>query len=567
MAYVVLARKYRPQAFEDVVAQDHVTRTLRHAVVNGRIGSGYLFCGPRGTGKTTVARILAKAVNCANGPTDKPCGVCSSCLEITSGSSLDVLEIDAASNTGVDDVRQLRENIRYLPTGGKKRIYIIDEVHRLSGSAFDALLKTLEEPPPHVIFVFATTEPLKVPDTILSRTQRFDFRRVSVEDLMAHLRKIATSEGLTIDDAALLLLARKADGSVRDSLSLLDQIAAYAGETIGEQDVVKSLGLVDRTFLMDYTAAVAAADRKQVLRLTRSLFENGIDAADFTAELLDHLRTLLIIRTDSDAVSTLSCGAEELAELQKQAQFFEVGDILRLMKILVDLNGDLKSGLDERLLLEVAGVKMAELESTVRLEDILARLNAGESVQLPQPASSKPDQMRGSDFFPPTPPGKAAAPTVAKTVVEPTGLAANLQYAGRNLNLPQVQAGWDSFLALLKQSNPMLASQLRMGEVRAVQDNQIQVMFYSSGEASRQLVLKPESQSIIVRALRDHFRALVTIRFDIDQTKDHPAQAVEKVGQNRIDPRKLVEQSPRLKFLVDKVDGEIIGIKKLPSQE
>lgn len=563
MAYVVFARKYRPQTFEDVVAQDHVTRTLRHAVVNSRIGSGYLFCGPRGTGKTTVARILAKAVNCINGPTDKPCGICSSCLEITSGSSLDVLEIDAASNTGVDDIRQLRENIRYLPTGGKKRIYIIDEVHRLSGSAFDALLKTLEEPPPHVIFVFATTEPLKVPETILSRTQRFDFRRVSVEDLAAHLRKIATSENLTIDDAALQLLARKADGSVRDSLSLLDQIAAYAGETITEQDAVRSLGLVDRPFLLEYTAAIAAADRKQVLRLTRSLFEGGIDVADFAAELLDHLRTLLIIRTDPEAISTLSYGPEELDDLQKQGQFFEVGDILRLMKILVDLHGDLRSGLDERLLLEVAGVKMAELESTIRLEDILVRLNAGESVQLPQAGSGKPDQSRGPDFFPATPLRKAAVLAAAKAPVEPTGSGAALQYSGRNLNIPQVQAGWDNFLALLKQSYPMLASQLRMGELRSVNENQIQVVFFSSGEASRQLVQKPENQSIIVRALRDHFHALVTIKFDTDQGHEHPERASDKPNQNRIDPRKLLEASPRLKYLVDKVDGEIIGIKKL----
>jgi DNA polymerase-3 subunit gamma/tau len=562
MAYVVFARKYRPQTFDDVVAQEHVTRTLRHAVLNNRIGSGYLFCGPRGTGKTTVARILAKAVNCVNSPTDTPCGICPSCQSITSGSSLDVLEIDAASNTGVDDVRQLRENTRYLATGGKKRIYIIDEVHRLSGSAFDALLKTLEEPPSHVIFVFATTEPLKVPDTILSRTQRFDFRRVSVEDLAGHLRKIAQSEKLTIDDPALFLLARKADGSVRDSLSLLDQIAAYAGDTITEQDVVKSLGLVDRPFLFEFTSAIAASDRRQVLRLTRKLFESGIDVADFSTELLDHLRTLLILRTDPEAIETLSFGAEELAEYRKQADFFPTGDILRLMKVLVDLHTDLKSGVDERLLLEVAGVKMAELESTIKFEEVLARLNAGESLGPVASATKTAESPRGPDFFQPSPLKRAAVP--GPKAAEPIPTPENaLQYTSRAVNLPQVQAGWDSFLALLRQSYPMLASQLRMAELRGVTDNQLLLVFYASGDASRQLVQKQENQAVILKALRDHFRSNVTVKFDIDSTREHPSLAEERNAGAKIDPKKLIESSPRLKYVVDKVDGEIIGLKKI----
>jgi len=218
MVYQVFARKYRPPTFEDVVAQTHVTRTLQNAIRNNRVGSGYLFCGPRGTGKTTTARLLAKALNCVNGPTPTPCGECPACHDITAGSSLDVLEIDAASNTGVDDMRALRERINLTPAGGKKKIYIIDEVHRLSGAAFDALLKTLEEPPEHVVFIFATTEPIKVPETILSRTQRFDFKRVSTSDLAGHMKNIAGRENIAIEDAALALLARRGDGSVRDSL-------------------------------------------------------------------------------------------------------------------------------------------------------------------------------------------------------------------------------------------------------------------------------------------------------------------------------------------------------------
>jgi DNA polymerase-3 subunit gamma/tau len=372
MSYVVFARKYRPQTFEDIVAQEHVTRTLRNSIKNERVGQGYLFCGPRGTGKTTIARILAKAINCVNGPAEIPCNECSTCKEITSGNSLDVLEIDAASNTGVDDIRTLRENVRYLPTSGKKRIYIIDEVHRLSASAFDALLKTLEEPPEHVMFIFATTEPLKVPETILSRTQRFDFKLISIKDLTAHLKKVAYSEKLKISDTALRLVARKGNGSVRDSLSLLDQIAAYATDSITDEIVIEALGLVDKKLLLDFTKAVAAKDKTTILNLIKSVKDGGVDSKDFIGELLEHYRNLLILATDKNSAQLLYINEEELEEFIIQADYFSIGDLLRIMKIATDIHNDLKySGLDEQLLLEVGGIKMAEMEATVKFEDVL----------------------------------------------------------------------------------------------------------------------------------------------------------------------------------------------------
>ena len=374
MSYQVLARKYRPQQFADVVAQEHVTRTLTNALNSERISSGYLFTGPRGTGKTTVARILAKALNCVEGPTATPCDKCQSCKEIMTGSSLDVLEIDAASNTGVDDIRTLRENVRYLPTSGKKRIYIIDEVHRLSGSAFDALLKTLEEPPPHVVFLFATTEPHKVPETNRSRTQRYDFHRVGKNDLSEHLKKIAEGEDIIIDDDALFMLARKADGSVRDGMSLLDQLSAFAGDRITAAEVAEALGLIDRRFFVEYVEAVAANDPAAGLEKVRQFVESGADITEFCSGLAEHLRNLLILKNTVEPEKILELSESEIEDLTKQKEYFSTGDLLRMIKTITDMTLDIKSGLDSRLLFEVTTLKLASMEGTVSFEEILAHL-------------------------------------------------------------------------------------------------------------------------------------------------------------------------------------------------
>ena len=554
MSYVVFARKYRPQTFEDVVAQEHVTRTLRNALTNDRIASGYLFCGPRGTGKTTVARILAKAVNCQNGPTPTPCGECPACQEITSGASLDVLEVDAASNTGVDDIRALRENVRYLPTRGKKRIYIIDEVHRLSGSAFDALLKTLEEPPAHVMFIFATTEPLKVPETILSRTQRYDFRRVSVSDLAAHLKNIAQKENLKIDDEALALIARKAEGGVRDALSLLDQIAAFCGDTISANDVVNALRLVDRQLLVAFVDAIAASERAKTLELIRQVVDSGVDPADFVAELIEHLRVLMIIRSTPGAETLVQLSTSEFAEFKTQSENFELGDLLRLLRMAGDIVTDLKSGLDHRLVLDVAAVKMAEMESTVRLEDVIALIRSGNIQVAPTAGSGEPSlfgnstQKKNDSFQPGRPSANQPAP-------EPLAPL-------RTINFAQVKAGWENYLVHLRSQSQMLASQVKMAELRGMNDNQIQLVFLKSGEVSRQLVGKPDNMNLILTTLREHFRAGLTVRFDVDMEKDYarPEQATNTVSST--DARQLVDRSPRLKRLMDLVDGEIIGVKK-----
>ncbi|MEW5994941.1 MAG: DNA polymerase III subunit gamma/tau, partial [Candidatus Zixiibacteriota bacterium] len=461
-----------------------------------------------------------------------------------------VLEIDAASNTGVDDVRTLRENVRYLPTGGKKRIYIIDEVHRLSGAAFDALLKTLEEPPPHVIFVLATTEPLKVPETILSRTQRFDFKRVSANDLVEHLRRVAESEKLNVEEAALQVLARKADGSVRDSLSLLDQVAAFAGEKIERQNVIDALGLIDRQMLFEYTEAGAARDSKQVLLLSGRILEAGVDVADFVQELLEHFRILMVLAVDEGSTDLLRLVPDELELYARQAENFSVGDLVRMMKIVGDLNLDLKQGLDERLLLELTGIKLAQMEGTIRFEDVIQRLQ-----------ELQPEAV-GNDLF-----GRSKKKSERLTLARPSGQATEsvepVPAAARPVNMAMLKAGWEIFLGFLRQRSQMLASQLAMVELQKVSDNELHLEFGPAGTAALQLVDKTENRRVVEQALREHFRANLRVIYSINRDREAPPVPASNNFNNHIDAAKLLENSPRLRMLVEKVDGKIVGVKKL----
>jgi len=295
--YEVLARKYRPQTFSELTGQEHVSRTLQNAIDSGRIAHAFLFSGARGVGKTSTARILAKTLNCERGVSHEPCNVCPLCIEITKGTSTDVFEIDGASNTGVDDIRELRDNAKYLPSHSRFKIFIIDEVHMLSTNAFNALLKTLEEPPEHVKFIFATTEPHKLPITILSRCQRFDFKRVSLAKIIARLRYIADAEGITVNDSALALIARKGDGSMRDSLTAFDQVLACCGSNVTDEDVITLIGAVDRRLLADISAAIFNNDTQGVLAGVKQVDEVGYHLRQFCQELIEHFRYLLVIRS------------------------------------------------------------------------------------------------------------------------------------------------------------------------------------------------------------------------------------------------------------------------------
>lgn len=373
MTYLVTARKWRPTRFNEVVGQEHVTATLLNSLKLGRVAHAYIFAGPRGVGKTTVARILAKAINCLNPQNYEPCNECEMCLEISNGRSIDVLEIDGASNRGIDEVRDLRESVRYTPTKAKYKVYIIDEVHMLTKEAFNALLKTLEEPPPHILFIFATTEPHRVPSTILSRCQRFDFRRIEIQKIIERLKLIAQQDKIQIDDDSLFTIAKKANGSLRDALSIFDQVVSFCGEKIKFDDVIKALNIIDQEVFFKVTDIVKEKNIKAGFELVDEIIKLGYDFQEFLSGLSEHLRNLLV------AITTKSAELIEATEYYKtrymnEAKNFNESDILRMLKIVNDAEITIRWTPQPRLKLEMVITQLASLDSTVKIQELISKI-------------------------------------------------------------------------------------------------------------------------------------------------------------------------------------------------
>lgn len=577
MAYLVLARKWRPDSWEKLIAQDHVTATLKNAIQHQRIAHAYLFTGPRGVGKTSAARILAKALNCENGPAVNSCNTCSNCCEIAEGRSVDVFEIDGASNRGIDEVRNLRENIRYTPAKGKYRIYIIDEVHMLTTEAFNALLKTLEEPPEHVLFIFATTEPHKVPATIVSRCQRFDFRRVSLQYIISHLKSICQEEQIQIEEDALLLIARKAEGSVRDGLSILDQMISFTGDQIRVEDVIQALGLIDEELFFEVTDILAERDMGKCFHLVDKVFTSGYDLEEFLRGLGEHLRNLLIVRSTGQ-LDMVKKTADHKQRYQVISKTFQEEDILRMIRIVTGTSAGLKYAENPRMALEMAMVKMAKLDKTVTLEALMAKLSRF-SIDPGSHASSV------TDSSPPVTPDSSGSGTPEKvsTIQKPPVRQDkksdvsddSLKASGKNektpaveikkempvescrasIDIKTVQLHWDDIIERVKKKKITVGSFLQEGLPVRVDGDILEIGFGLSNGFHIDAILR--GKSLVAQALKEVLQ--VNLKFKCvkgDYKREKSPPPMTKKDQLS-ELKSLGKENDIVRKIVDDFDVEI----------
>jgi DNA polymerase-3 subunit gamma/tau len=537
MTYQVMALKWRPQTFDLVVGQEPVTTTLQNAIRSGRIGHAYLFTGPRGVGKTTVARILAKAINCQQGPTPAPCNKCTRCQEITESRSLDVLEIDGASNRGINEMRDLRENVKYSPVGGKYKVIIIDEVHQLTPEAFNALLKTLEEPPSHVVFIFATTQPQKIPLTILSRCQRFDFRRIPTKQIVDRLSYILGQEKIQVEDSALARIAKKADGSLRDGQSLLDQVISYGGEKITEEDVSRALGLASRDLFFQLVEAAITRDSRGGLELVASVEEQGWDMEEFVDGLLEHLRHLLLAKTSPKSPELKDLSPADVHRYSEQSAKLEEEDLLRMIAIVSETDGALRYSSRPKFLLEMMVVKLSKMEATVHLKELMQSLNrlltgkdvARPLVELPQESAQE-------------------EPTATQTVPLPQ------EPAGENLDL------WGQMLDRVQEKKTSLGAILRHGQLGQLEDQSLTIVFPKSCNFHREQAQKQKNREVIEEQASSILGKDVRVRFtlaDLPETAERP-QPSQKPHRRKLTAEEVVKTEPILGTILETLDGELV---------
>ncbi len=557
MSYLVLARKYRPQRFEEVVGQTHVTRTLSHAISADRVAHALLFSGPRGTGKTTVARILAKALNCRQGPTPTPCNECPSCNSITDSHAVDVFEIDGASNNSVDQIRELRENVKYMPAQSRFKIYIIDEVHMLSLSAFNALLKTLEEPPAHVMFMFATTEPHKIPITILSRCQRHDFRRIETGAVTGHLKEICRQEQVDFDEEALWLIAREAGGSMRDALSLLDQVMTGADGAPGEGRIPEILGIVDRKIIYDLASAILERDVGGALDIIDDVYDRGLDLKKLYADLLVHFRNLLVVKLGKDAKRLVDLPGHELDTLGRQAEAHSALVLNQIFDLLFREEANVRFTAQPRLVLEMLVVRLAQVQPALAIDELIDRLDhlRGEIAGAAPPGAGSPPGV-GS------PPGGGPPGPAPET--GSGGDSGEMKEAGRpggaGKEAKEPEDLWDRLVEKISADHPVLATSLRQsGRFRRIKENRVEIEIQGNG-FNRKHVKRQKNRDILRKALGDLLGKTVAISV---KTVADAGESITEKKQQTEQLKKEALQHPLVADAVEIFDGRIVDVELL----
>ena len=507
MSYLVLARKYRPQTFDQLIGQDHITQLLKKSIEAERIAHAFLFCGPRGIGKTSCARILAKSLNCQNGPTLNPCGTCFTCQEIVTGNSFDVIEIDGASNRGIDEIRTLRENVKFAPAYGRFKIYIVDEVHMLTTEAFNALLKTLEEPPEHVKFIFATTEANKVPATILSRCQRFDFKRITMAVTIQNLKDICQKEHLKIDDSALFAIAKSAQGSMRDALSILDQLSALGDEGIDSKDVYSMLGIVETELLFALTSALIAKDCVAALTVFNDIVERGKDIKQLGKDLTEHFRHMMIVKIGGPALGHLvDYPAQVKQQLHQQSEQITIAGILNAIELFISAQETARVMETLRMPLEVAFAKItygSGTPQTIQVEAAPASLNmVASKTVLPQktvkPVVSQPIAPQS------TAPQPAVVPDAPRKVLDPS-----------NISLEQIKQEWNALTHEVSRLKMSVATYLQDGMPYAFKDGSLTIGFNKDHQFQMECLSSKDNMNLIAKVLADRWGGNIGIKLSV----------------------------------------------------
>jgi DNA polymerase-3 subunit gamma/tau len=538
MTYIVLARRWRPQQFNELIGQEHVSKTLANAIETGRIAHSYIFAGPRGIGKTTTARILAKALNCEKGPTSTPCDACSPCQSIIKGNSLDVLEIDGASNRGIDEIRNLRENIRFTPSQGKYRIYIIDEVHMLTKEAFNALLKTLEEPPKHAIFIFATTEIFRVPATILSRCQRFDFKRIAINTIIDQLQRICAAENIQVEVDALLQIAKKADGSMRDAQSILDQIISYSGEKISAAQVGTALGIIDQELYFKFTDKIRQRDINALLLLCQQVNSEGYDLGEFLTGFEEHFRNLLVAKS-LRSMELIHVAEHFHQQYLQESQNFDISDLLMYLQIIADIQKEFKWTLQPYLKFELAMLKMAQSPSALDIEKLLDKLNL---------LKKKADQPKSIAHSVSSTPAPAPPPTVDAKAGEAVSF---------NFSLAGIQQVWPQLVDKFRQTKVNLGNAMEFGTPDKLEDSILTVRYESIDSFHNTWLNKNKKH--VEDALGNIFKQAVHIETQLQNNPDAQPRksATATVAEDKRDLHKLMKEDELLNKLINDLGLEL----------